>query len=116
MRAPYHTTDVFGVTYVAPDEDQLHEVLDTLEDADLGEHPYVSLTHRSGWTLSFYDTGVLLWEKLAGDDPDAYDAAELDSPPRFLRKVSRKDVLRYWEMLAEGQIAELQRLKWKAEE
>ncbi|MDP0498881.1 MAG: hypothetical protein Q7P63_02165 [Verrucomicrobiota bacterium JB022] len=109
MDVPYHTTDVFGVSHMAPDEDQMREVLESLEDADFGEHPYVSLTHSTGWTLSYYESGVLLWENLSDDEDDDTPS----QPQRYLRNVSPEAALRYWTQLAEGRLRDLQRLQWQ---
>ncbi|KAF0094671.1 MAG: hypothetical protein E1N59_1675 [Puniceicoccaceae bacterium 5H] len=105
MEVPYHTTDIFGVTLVAPEEEEMREVLESLEDADFGEHPYVSLTHESGWTLSYYESGVLLLENLSGDE-------ELEAP-RYLRDVEQKQVLEYWKLLAAGKMKDIRALKWQ---
>jgi len=44
-----------------PNENRMRELLAELDKSD-PEHPDTWLTHESGWTLSFFEAGLLIWE------------------------------------------------------
>ncbi|WP_371494180.1 hypothetical protein OG871_03640 [Kitasatospora sp. NBC_00374] len=94
--------DVTGSTVDEPDADTMRRVLDGLADAD-DEHPDVSLSHESGWCLSAFAGGLLVWENTEDS------AAE----PGELREVSRDEVLRLFGLLAAGDIAAVDALPWR---
>ncbi|MGW4820100.1 hypothetical protein ACWEP4_14085 [Streptomyces sp. NPDC004227] len=76
--------------------------LDGLADAD-DEHPDVSLSHESGWSLSAFAGGLLLWENTEDDSV----------VPGQMHAVSREEVLRLFELLAAGGIAAIETLPWQ---
>jgi hypothetical protein len=78
----------------------MREILTELDAEDI-EHPGVSLTHESEWSLGAYPTGLLTWENIAADDE-----------PRHMNGVSRERVLELWAKLAEGRIAEVEAEPW----
>ena len=57
----YFVQTRWGGSERAPTVERLREVLTELERPD-PEHPDVWLTHESGWTLSVYGSGLLVWE------------------------------------------------------
>lgn len=79
---------------------RMREVLSELDSEDI-EHPGVSLTHESEWSLGAYPGGTLTWENV--------DAAD---NPRHMNGVTRERVLALWSKLAEGKIAEIEAEPW----
>jgi hypothetical protein len=101
-RMGYFMYDVMGGAVDEPDSETMRRVLDGLAAAD-DEHPDVSLSHESGWSLSAFASGLLLWEN-----------AEDDSvPPGQLRAVDREEILRLFGLLASGDIAAIETLPWQ---
>lgn len=98
----YFMYDVMGGTVDEPDPETMRRVLDGLVQAD-DEHPDVSLTHESGWSLSAFGDGLLVWE-----NPDEDSMA-----PGEIRDVSREEVLRLFGLLAAGDIASVEALSWQ---
>ncbi|MFF0477111.1 hypothetical protein [Streptomyces sp. NPDC004284] len=94
--------DVMGGTVDEPDPETRGRVLDGLADAD-DEHPDVSLTHESGWSVSAFQDGLLIWEN---PDDDA-------TPPGEMREVTREDTLRIFGLLASGDVAAVEALPWQ---
>ncbi|MEU0375070.1 hypothetical protein ABZ070_33785 [Streptomyces sp. NPDC006283] len=98
----YFMYDVMGGTVDEPDSETMRRVLDGLAGAD-DEHPDVSLSHESGWSLSALASGLLLREN-----------AEDDSVPLGqLRAVGREEVLRLFGLLASGDTAAIETLPWE---
>jgi hypothetical protein len=85
-----------------PTVDQMRSALDELETDD-DEHPDTWLTHDSGWTLTAYQTGVLIW----GNDEEKVGL-------RHLPEVPRARILELWQLLARGDIAAVEREGWLA--
>ena len=79
---------------------RMREVLSELDAEDI-EHPEVSLTHESEWSLGAYPVGLLTWENVEADDE-----------PRHMNNVTRDRVLELWAKLAEGRIAEVESEPW----
>ncbi|MFF5922536.1 hypothetical protein ACFY8C_30000 [Streptomyces flavochromogenes] len=98
----YFMYDVMGGTVDEPDPETMRRVLDGLAQAD-DEHPEVSLTHESGWCLSAFDGGLLVWE-----NPDEDSVA-----PGEMRDVAREETLRLFAVLAAGDIASVEALSWQ---
>ena len=67
------------------------------------EHPDVALTHESGWCLSAFPSGLLVWEN-----------DEINSGPRHMKAVPREEVLRLWLQLARGEIGTIEAEPWKS--
>lgn len=80
----------------------MRELLDSLDLVDI-EHPDVCLTHESGWSLSAFPSGLLVWENV-----------ESDAAPRHMSGVSRERVLSLWLALAAGDIAQVEENEWRA--
>ncbi|AVH96242.1 hypothetical protein C5L38_15110 [Streptomyces sp. WAC00288] len=98
----YFMYDVMGGTVDEPDSETMKRVLDGLAQAD-DEHPDVSLTHESGWSLSAFGDGLLVWE-----NPDEDSMA-----PGEMRDVACEEVLRLFGLLAAGDIASVEALSWQ---
>jgi len=97
----YHTTDVNGVTLINPEESALKEIICSVFDADDSDYPDVSIMHESGWMLVYADTQTLVLENQNKEDG-----------VRFIREVTPDEVLKYWMMLADGDIDSLLELRW----
>jgi len=67
------------------------------------EHPDVSLGHESGWSLSAFPDGSLVWENV-----------EEDGLPRHMIGVPRDKVIDLWRRLAAGDIAAIEGEPWIA--
>lgn len=85
--------------FVDADLDSLVAELDTSSDA---EHPDVSVTHASGWALSAFPSGLLVWEKVDGDGPVAHR-----------RSVGRNEVRRLFGLLALDDVDAVASFGWE---
>ncbi|MEU9113228.1 hypothetical protein AB0D04_15945 [Streptomyces sp. NPDC048483] len=94
--------DVVGGTIDSPDAETMRRVLDGLAEAD-DEHPDVSLSHESGWCLSAYASGLLVWE----------NAEDNTVHPGEMHEVGRDEILRLFGLLAAGDIGALDGLPWR---
>ncbi|MEU0031741.1 hypothetical protein [Streptomyces sp. NPDC006335] len=94
--------DAVGGTVDEPDADTMRRLLGGLTQAD-DEHPDVSLTHESGWCLSAFGDGLLVWENLD----------ENSVAPGEMRDVGREEVLRLFGLLAAGDIASIDAVSWQ---
>lgn len=79
--------------------ERMREVLNEL-DAEDPEHPCVSLTHESEWSLGAFQGGALVWENLE------------DGEPRHMADVSRERVLELWQALASGRLKMIEAESW----
>ena len=98
----FRTTNEWGARERDPPIARLRELLQSL-DIDDKEHPDVALTHESGWCLSAFPSGLLVWEN-----------DETNSGPRHMKAVPREEVLRLWLELAQGDIATIESESWKS--
>jgi hypothetical protein len=102
----YHTTDARGVSEICPPPDRLRALVRSLDKIveDEVEHPDISLVHDgSGWSLSLFPGGVVVWENLGAED----------SGPRFLRDVPRGKAAELWLKLARGEIEAVEEEPWE---
>ncbi len=67
------------------------------------EHPDVSVTHESGWSLSAFPSGRLLWENVEADTAVGHRAA-----------VDRGEVLRLFRLLASDELDAVASSGWEA--
>ena len=88
----FDLTDRMGVSVENPDESDFHRILDSLARVD-PEHPDVSLTHESEWSLGVFGSGLVIWENLEGGEP------------RHARNLGRDEIIALWKKLAVGDIA-----------
>ncbi|WP_433514194.1 hypothetical protein ACQP2T_00340 [Nonomuraea sp. CA-143628] len=98
----YFMYDLMGETHDEPDAEAMRRVLDGLAEAD-DEHPDVSLSHESGWCLSAFTGGLLVWENTDNGSP----------APGKMHKVSREEVLRLFGLLAAGDITTVEEQPWQ---
>ena len=98
----YHVNTRFGGSEPMPSVDRMREVLTELDGEDDHEHPSVSLTHESEWSMSAFPDGLVIWENAEED------------VARHMHHVSRSRVLELWTKLAEGQIDEIEAEPWLA--
>jgi hypothetical protein len=80
----------------------MREILKELERPD-SEHPDVSLTHESGWTLSIFEKGLVTWEDLEADAND----------PRHMIGVDRERALSMWIQLSRGELGAIEQEPWQ---
>lgn len=85
-----------------PPVESFSDLYDELLSAD-DEHPDVSIIHDdSGWSLSAYRSGLLVFEHL-GHQGEKF----------HMRDVHKKRVLELWRLLAAGDIAGILSEPWK---
>lgn len=92
----------WGAAEIAPSIARMREILKELDPAD-PEHPDVSLTHESGWTLSIFESGLVVWEDI--------EAAEYK--PRHMIDVDRERALSMWLQLSRGDLAAIEQQPWQ---
>ena len=91
MVVVYAVTNTLGAMVRDADETVMEAVLSELDGPEDDEHLDVSLSHESGWTLSAYRNGVVVWENVEEGDQ-----------PRHLMGVPRSELMRLWMALASG--------------
>ena len=96
----FHICFVFGGTESNPPLDRLEDLYADLELADQ-EHTDVSVEHESGWGLSAFPGGRLIWENVEGDGPACH-----------MTGVPREKVLELWAKLTRGQIEAIASEPW----
>ncbi len=67
------------------------------------EHPDVAVSDKTGWTLSAFPSGRVVWENV-----------EEDGPPRHLSSVARAEVHRLFTLVAQGDWQAVEALPWAA--
>ena len=95
-----HLNSRWGSSQTDATVEQMRKALAELDVED-DEHPDVSLTHESEWSLSAFGGGLLIWENLEEGDP------------RHLKDVSRATVLELWLALSRGEIATVEGQPWQ---
>lgn len=90
-----------GEFYANPDISAVDRVLDELDGPQDPEHPEVALSHESGWTLSAFPNGSVVWENV-----------ESDSEPRHRHDVDRGEIRQLWLALAAGRITDVDEFGW----
>ncbi|HEX5658319.1 MAG TPA: hypothetical protein VFX59_14050 [Polyangiales bacterium] len=89
----------WGLSVDDPTVEDLRHALDELDEAD-DEHPDAWVSHESGWTLSAFGTGLLIW-------------SDLESSHRHMLKVSRSRMLALWMRLRDGDLAAVEAEPWQ---
>ncbi|MCP4309158.1 MAG: hypothetical protein GY926_11475 [bacterium] len=97
----FHVRTRQGEFISNPNDDTIDRVLAELDDPLDPEHPDVSLGHESGWTLSVFPSGLLLWENVESDDG-----------PRQRARIDRREIRRLWLALAKGDLASVEGFGW----
>lgn len=91
-----------GATLRDPSPADIAKVLAELDAPGDDEHPDVALGHESGWTLSAFPSGLVIFENVEGDDA-----------PRHLAGVSRETLHELWSALMAEDFAALQQQPWR---
>jgi len=99
----YWMNDVMGASIDEPDEARIREIVSELQTIADDEHPDVSLTEESGWSLSVYRDRTLLWENV--EDPDV--------PPRKTTLSSWDEVIAALLTLAREDISAVNGMDWQ---
>jgi len=86
-----------------PSPDDIAKVLPELDGPADDEHPDIALSHESGWTLSAFPSGLVIFENI-----------EEDEAPRHLAAVSRETVHELWSALMAEDFAALERHPWRS--
>ena len=97
----FHVTDRWGAMESNVSVERMRELLTSLDDIEDKEHPDVSLTHNSGWCLSAFPGGLLVWENV-----------EASTDPKYMRDVPQEKVLELWSKLAQGDIDAISSEPW----
>jgi hypothetical protein len=97
----FHSTDRWGAMESNPAVERLRALLQSLDSSD-NEHPDVSLAHETGWCLSAFSSGLLVWENIEAEN----------SNPRHMTSVAREKVFGLWLKLAQGDIAAVEAEPW----
>jgi hypothetical protein len=82
-------------------ESDLDALLAELDEAADPEHPDVAVSVESGWTISAFPSGLVVWEN-----------PEDESEPRHRRELSRQDTRKLLLMLASNMVDEIERIEW----
>jgi hypothetical protein len=96
----FHIYTRWGAAVSQPSVEQMRAALAELDAEDV-EQPDTSLEHESGWGLSAFGSGALVWENV-----------ESDELPRHMKGLTRERVLELWLKLAAGKIAEIDEEPW----
>lgn len=95
-----HFQHLYGETDDAT-VDGVRALLAELENAD-DEHPDVAVGHESGWTLSVFRDGFVVWEDV-----------ENEGDPRHLDGLAEAEVLRLMEVAVRDDLATVHALAWR---
>lgn len=96
----YHATDRMGASIIEPSELVMKELLSSLDPAD-EEHPDVALTHESEWCISFFGSGLAVFENV-----------ETGEGPWHMPSIPSSAALELWRTLACGEIEQLKKWPW----
>jgi hypothetical protein len=97
---PVHLTKRWGATVSDPDPSELSAALEELRIVD-AEHPDCWLASEDGWTISAFDSGLVILEN-----------SETGEGPWHMRGISKAEINGLWNLLASGKLNEIRRLQW----
>jgi hypothetical protein len=97
----FHARGRWGGSECNPPIERLRELLKELDIEDR-EHFDVSLTHETGWCLSAFPSGLLVWENLEDEDDNS----------KHMNGASREKVLALWLKLAQGDRVAIEAEPW----
>jgi hypothetical protein len=80
-----------------PPLETLDSLIRELGEADDPEHPDVAVQHETGWSLSAFSSGLVVWGNVE------------EGPEQRVSGVSRDDLRPLFRAVADGEIAEVQR-------
>jgi hypothetical protein len=87
------------------DESGIAELIAELDGPLDDEHPDISvLDGDSGWLLSAFQSGKMVWENVENDA----------GKPRHMVNVSRTEMARVMTLIATGNVDEVEALDWQA--
>ena len=98
----FFACDRMGATIDAPSPPAMHDLLATLHGVVDPEHPDVSVTHESGWSISAFASGLIVLENV-----------ETGAGPWHMRDVPADRIVDYWGAIAEGRYDDLKPLPWR---
>jgi hypothetical protein len=101
----YRVTGRWGGTEDMPSEGRMREVLAEL-DQDDPEHPDAWPSHESGWSLSVFQSGLVVWEYVE-------DAGEPRIERRHQAVVSREKALDLWLKLSRAEFDAIEQEAWR---
>lgn len=101
----YQVTGRWGGTERVASESRMRELLAEL-DQDDPEHPDTWLSHESGWSLSVFQSGLVVWEYV--EDP-----GEERTEPRHQVGVSREKALDLWLKLSRAELDAIEQEPWR---
>jgi hypothetical protein len=101
----YRVTGRWGGTEHTPSESRIRALLAEL-DQDDPEHPDAWLSHESGWSLSVFQSGRVIWEYVE-------EAGEARIEPRHQVGVSRGKALDLWLKLSRGELDAIEQEPWR---
>lgn len=85
--------DRMGAAHQEVDSRAIDRVLAELDDPRDDEHPDVSIEHESGWGLSAFQSGLLVWENVEGDvEPRHMPSVPRDRVRELFRRVAAGDL------------------------
>lgn len=96
----FTVTNRNGQMLADPPADLIEAVLDELDGPDDPEHPDVSLSHESEWSLSAFPGGLVVFENVE------------EGEPRHMRGIERSHLEQLWAALATGDLATLENERW----
>ena len=83
------------------DPSKVAALIAELQDDDDDEHPDVAVSHESGWTISGYHGGLVVWENV-----------ETDDQPRHMRNVSEHKLAHLMRLAADADLDEINAYHW----
>ena len=95
-----YLTKRWGETVDNPDSSEFAAALEELGTAD-PEHPDCWLADENGWTVSAFNSGVVILEN-----------PETGEGPWHMRGISKPEVVRLWNLLASGKLDEIRLSPW----
>ncbi len=95
--------DRMGGSVLEVDDKAIDHVLAELDEPVDDEHPDVSIQDESGWCLSAYQSGCLVWENV-----------EDAGPPRHMPAVSRERMGELFRRVAAGDLDAVETAPWLA--
>lgn len=94
-------TDRMGASHQRVDDEAIDRILAELDEPLDDEHPDVSIEHESGWALSAFQSGAVIWENV-----------EDESEPRHMTHVPRGRVRELFRRLAAGDLEAVEAEPW----
>ncbi|MFF0741775.1 hypothetical protein ACFYVL_15365 [Streptomyces sp. NPDC004111] len=105
----YFMYDVQGNAVDEPSAETIRTlVVDGLAEPEAA-NPEVSLTHESGWSLTAFAGGLMLWENVE----EAEEGADGGSHALTLDDVAAEEAARLFALLAAGEVEKIAGLGWQ---